>query len=675
MSKKILQISGGVALGLFSVLAGVDLFSVAWGSGKWIGRFSPKWFFTFGGFTVLAVLVLGVVLLEIFSTDFLNSLWKKVIRLRQKLAWRKWIIIAVFLVFPVYLLVYTDWGFVLTGKFLRAWIFFFSILISTVLMVRDQEKLITPLSLVSASLAAGVVFVLGFEFSEVTDYPFSLYWSEGNRIWDYSILFGKYRYNYPLDQKIAVNMDWVRQSLWGLPFLLPSLSLAGIRFWSAFLFTILYAILGWTAIKFNKQEWGKWLGFGLWTMLFLYQGPIYTPLVLAGILVVFLRNSPLWLAFPLLILAGYYAHESRFTWMFAPSFWAVTIAMTLPLLEGRKLVIKDWLRGGLLAIAGLTGSWGVTRVWPRIRDAIQTKQQISIDTVSGAMNIVSPQGVNQVVTEQPLIWSRLLPNDTYSLGIILGLAIAVTPLIILIMYALIIKKVNLNLWQGLAWLLPQLAFLVVGITASVKIGGGTNLHNLDMFLVGLAIMAALAWEAGGKEMIFSRLHSFNWVSTTVLLAVLIPSLIPVLSAKPQQIAPDQKAAQALSELREYVDCASQYGEVLFMDQRQLLTFGYLEDVPLVPDYEKKTVMDEALNANVSYFEPFYADLEFQRFTLIITDRQAILDKESGQSLAEENNTWVEWVTVPLLESYESVENYKLVGMELFMPIGRDFTCP
>ena len=41
------------------------------------------------------------------------------------------------------------------------------------------------------------------------------------------------------------------------------------------------------------------------------------------------------------------------------------------------------------------------------------------------------------------------------------------------------------------------------------------------------------------------------------------------------------------------------GEVLFMDQRQLLTFGYITDVPLVPDYEKKVMMNEALSGNVS----------------------------------------------------------------------------
>jgi hypothetical protein len=124
-----------------------------------------------------------------------------------------------------------------------------------------------------------------------------------------------------------------------------------------------------------------------------------------------------------------------------------------------------------------------------------------------------------------------------------------------------------------------------------------------------------------------------------------------------------------------VSCAQQYGEVLFMDQRQLLTFGFVENVPLLPEYEKKLVMDEALSGNAAYFEAFYADLASHRFALIISDRQAIREKESGESLAEENNAWVQWVTEPLFQEYESVENFKLVGMEFFMPLGREYTCP
>jgi hypothetical protein len=52
------------------------------------------------------------------------------------------------------------------------------------------------------------------------------------------------------------------------------------------------------------------------------------------------------------------------------------------------------------------------------------------------------------------------------------------------------------------------------------------------------------------------------------------------------------------------------------------------------------------------------------------------DQESiGDGFLEENNAWVEWVTIPLLQNYESVGEYKDAAVELFMPIERDFACP
>ena len=117
-----------------------------------------------------------------------------------------------------------------------------------------------------------------------------------------------------------------------------------------------------------------------------------------------------------------------------------------------------------------------------------------------------------------------------------------------------------------------------------------------------------------------------------------------------------------------------------MDQRQLLTFGLMGDLPLVVDYEKKYVMDQALSDNVDYFENFHADLAQGRFALIVTEREALQFKKAdlesiGDGLIEENNAWVTWVTTPLLDHYESVGEFKDVAVELFMPIERDFDCP
>jgi hypothetical protein len=135
----------------------------------------------------------------------------------------------------------------------------------------------------------------------------------------------------------------------------------------------------------------------------------------------------------------------------------------------------------------------------------------------------------------------------------------------------------------------------------------------------------------------------------------------------------------LQRIQDKVMCARQFGEVLFMDQRQLLTFGLMGDLPLVVDYEKKFVMNQALSENAAYFEKLREDLADGRFSLIVGEREALFYKEPdlesmGDSLIEENNAWVTWVTIPLLHYYESVGEFKDVAVELFMPIERDFDC-
>jgi hypothetical protein len=103
-----------------------------------------------------------------------------------------------------------------------------------------------------------------------------------------------------------------------------------------------------------------------------------------------------------------------------------------------------------------------------------------------------------------------------------------------------------------------------------------------------------------------------------------------------------------------------------MDQRQLLTFGDI-NVPLIPEYDKKVLINEALSANVIYFADFYRDLENRRFSLIVTNPvNRRLDKTEGH-FSEENNAWVKWVTTPLLCYYESLDRLKRVDVELLVP--------
>ncbi|KAA0271049.1 MAG: glycosyltransferase family 2 protein [Chloroflexi bacterium] len=109
------------------------------------------------------------------------------------------------------------------------------------------------------------------------------------------------------------------------------------------------------------------------------------------------------------------------------------------------------------------------------------------------------------------------------------------------------------------------------------------------------------------------------------------------------------------------------GDVLFMDQRQLLTFGYIHEAKFIPEYEKKVLMNEALSTNYEYYSSFYRDITGQRFSLIITEPLRTPVKDSSFEFGEENNAWVNWVSIPVLCYYQEIQTYKEVNVMLLIP--------
>jgi hypothetical protein len=199
-----------------------------------------------------------------------------------------------------------------------------------------------------------------------------------------------------------------------------------------------------------------------------------------------------------------------------------------------------------------------------------------------------------------------------------------------------------------------------------------------MFLLGLILVAGLAWEGFSRNL--EKILKTNGVRILLVGLILIPAFMPMVKGKPLDLPGAERTEFVLNRIQAFVECAKDHGEVLFMDQRQLITFGHMGNLPLVDDYEKKYVMDKALAGDELYFSQFYEDLSSERFSLIVSEREAVLYKENevdsiGDSLIEENNAWVKWVSIPLLARYESVADYKDAAIELFMPLERSFDCP
>ena len=563
------------------------------------------------------------------------------------------------------------------GLWIRIFLSGFLVILAAWFWEKNTEIHFAALLLCSLVFSVGFVFIT--QFHDITDYPFSIGWSEGNRMWDYSVLFGKSRYDYPQDQTIPAYIDIGRQSLWGLIYLFPGTNIVMARVWNDILFTIPCALLGFSLLRKNECSRGiRLLAYSLWAMLFLMQGPIYTPLTLAAILVSIGSRLPLLLNCLFVAAAGFYAVMSRSTWIAAPSAYAVF----LQFLDQKTLSNEHEkkVRWGKAIAVGLSGLIGAGIYMKRDVFAkllhLSSQSQAVTEAVSAsaaateAMEAVPPifsgAWFRYYLGRQALLFDRLWPNETYKPGIVLGLALAVLPLIILILCWAWQRRWKLDGWQKLLLFGGSVVFLAAGLIFSVKIGGGSNLHNLDMFLILLLIISALAAKAGMADWLAEKIRLDSYVCLLILTAVLIPCRVSFSGAIPHTYPRKETTADAVEKIRETID--SYEGEdILFIDQRQLLTFGTVQKIPLIADYEKKWMMDEAMANNAAYFEPYFKDLKAHRFAAIISEPLHIKFQGSGGDFSEENDLFVTYVSVPTLCYYEPYETYPEQGVEILIP--------
>jgi hypothetical protein len=131
----------------------------------------------------------------------------------------------------------------------------------------------------------------------------------------------------------------------------------------------------------------------------------------------------------------------------------------------------------------------------------------------------------------------------------------------------------------------------------------------------------------------------------------------------------QKLQQVTSQA-----AADNRGEVLFITERQLLTFKILTNIPLIPEYEQLELMEMAMSGNREYLEQYYADLNDHRFAVIIAEKQKKYTTQKRIPFIEENNAWVRFVGAPLLCAYEPVESLSSTNVQIFVPRQTQSSC-
>jgi len=527
VSKQVVKVLLAAIFAYILVRACAEFYEIAWGTGIWLGEFSFKWGVGFFGFALFCILVWIFSLMVLWKPSIFGEMPGGFVSLRQSIGIFRWVVAIVFLVFPVWFLQYTPWGIVFSGLYFRLLLWLFVIL-GLAVFLKSGQQLASWSTLLAALLLTSGIFSLAFAFINVSDYPFSIGWSEGNRMWDYSLFFGRALYDYPLDKDIFATTDAGRQLIGGLPFIVPGVTIVTERFWAASMTVLPYLMLGLAAFRFTAREDKKlWLLMGLWTFILLKQGPIHPPLVLCAFVVALLWRRPLWLSIPLVIVTSYLAEESRYTWMFAPGMWLVMLEFSGARLLDNRLPVPIWWRSVALGLAGAVGGFygGAILGWMRVI----ADKLVSAPVVPAAPSLapsVNVQSVTSSVTAHPLLWYRLFPNATYGIGIILALLLAMGPTILLLIYLYSVRRWVLNTWQKLALVLPLIAFLVVGLIISTKIGGGGDLHNMDMFLIGILFAAVIAWENGGRQWLREIDTSPIWVKGTLVMLLVIPGIQP-----------------------------------------------------------------------------------------------------------------------------------------------------
>ena len=148
-------------------------------------------------------------------------------------------------------------------------------------------------------------------------------------------------------------------------------------------------------------------------------------------------------------------------------------------------------------------------------------------------------------------------------------------------------------------------------------------------------------------------------------------VVPVsinLSYSEKLILPSKDIVQSnLDAIQSYVTEGELEGEVLFMDQRQLVTFDLIHVNDFVFSYEKKKVMDRAMSKNQGYFDQFYADLKNHRFSMIISEPLFSRNVDTTKAWSEENYVWQDWVVDPILTYYRPLIKFSEIGVQILVP--------
>jgi hypothetical protein len=509
-------------------------------------------------------------------------------------------------------------------------------------------------ALIAVMLCQSTFHLLLLYWQRVTDYPFAMGWSETSRFY-YPSLF--------LSGKV-----YGRQYPW--PILHPTLHLLLAppylfdaplwfhRFWQV---AIRYILVGAAvpALLYRLPIQGRlarWL-VGLWMFLFLFMGPVYFHLTIPVIIMLLgfsaQNDRQTWLA---VLLASIWCGWSRVNWYPMPGIIAAVLYLMEVPYQGKN-VFRYLLKPALWFVIGTLTAFVAQRGYI-------------------ALSGISDSNVFYTSFTSDLLWYRLWPNSSFSVGILPGIVWVSLPVWVAIYLWLRSHKAE---WHPLRLALIFAALLMVfvgGIIVSLKIGGGANLHNMDAYFILLLIFTAqlLSARYGTETRERPQPKPLHWL---LLLALMYSPVTTFLQFGIGSVTYDSNATQTvLASLQQRVDAVdAQGGEILFITQRHLVPMGMLQHVTLVPEYEREDLMEIAMADNQEYLNRFRRDIENQRFALIVVDPLNSNILARRRAFAEENNAWVTQIARYVLCNYREEAVFPVDEIALYVPQENPRQCP
>jgi hypothetical protein len=565
-----------------------------------------------------------------------------------------------FLPGAVYLyLFYLDYQKPFISPSLHFYVFVSCILLCALLFCWANPSVGMLRSLFFSVLTLTLFHRLGRFIPDISTTPWSLSWSEGSRYYYASLFFDRKLYGLDISSSILHTTRYLMQSV---IFLIPNSPIWLHRLWQILLWLVTTFSTGWL-LAYRLRLRTTWPGtfpffaFIAWTFLYLMQGPVYYHLLVMVLLILWgVQPEHFTRSLMIVLVSSFWAGLSRLNWFPIPGLLAATIYLLECPISSRSYSLQEKRK---VVPATLIKYLYYPALWILLGTTTAFISQKFYSLVSG--NPIDQ--FNSALTSN-LLWYRLYPNPTNPFGVLLQSVFVSIPMILIILYRSRLQRNRYHLFRklGLAGVLCVL--FVGGLVVSIKIGGGADLHNLDAYLVALWIIGSY-YYFGALSSDLTDSHQAPIFEPLAWLALVIPLILSISfrdAPQHQDIRTDQAELQVLKQVLDQGK-----GEVLFINERQLLTFGEIKGVLLVPEYEAVFLMEMAMANNQDYLNNFHAELAVHRYKYIVSHILYIVHKARTEAFGEENDVWVNQVSEPILCYYEPILILSRVKIEVLAP--------